>query len=52
MKKGEEYKDNGSCEDALGSSSSKREKKLEQIILGISGKRFLRIGSSKISYIC
>jgi hypothetical protein len=52
MKQGEEYKDNGSYKAALGSSSLKREKKLEQIILGISGKRFLRIGSSKISNIC
>jgi hypothetical protein len=48
----EEFKDSGSCKAALGSSSSKTEKKLEQIISRISGKKVLRIGSWRISYIC
>jgi len=51
MGRDEEFKDSGSCKAALGRRSSKTEKKLEKIISRISGKRVLRIDSSRISYI-
>jgi len=52
MGRDEEFKDNGSCKAALGSSSSKTEKKLEQIISRVSEKKVLRIGSWRINYVC
>jgi len=52
MRRDEEFKESGSFKAALGSSSSKTEKKLEQIISRISGKKVLRIDSSRISCIC